>query len=73
MLGIPSKNYDNHLSLLHVGAFLPTHMEHSDCLITLAFFSCQVQQEVLQKRQKEKKAMMEAVKSYKKRKYRHLW
>ena len=37
----------------------------------IVFFSCQVQQEVLQKRQKEKKAMMEAVKSYKKRKYRH--
>ena len=29
----------------------------------------QVQQEVLQKRQKEKKEMMEAVKSFKKRKY----
>ena len=38
MLGIPSKNNDNHLSLLHVCAFLPTHMEHSDCLIILGFF-----------------------------------
>ena len=32
------------------------------------FFFQQVQHEVLQKRQKEKREMMEAVKSYKKRK-----